>query len=229
MIPTSGSGKPTIAVESDEIEIMIAIRDVAQDVGIDAKRAQTYGIWTVCYRRYCESHEIPWLWMDSVSDFMTYLEERADVSPVERDRALDGIMFYLTDVRHIQDEADAERLEGRCPESTRSLFAQLLLRCGVPITQAIQLRVSDVDIRNSEVEIGKDETHPDRSVTVPPSVRTGLKNHLRRLRRRTDDANPLLFGHRGIPDVDRLRRVEDVGKTTKLATQVMQSFSDDNP
>jgi hypothetical protein len=51
-----------------------------------------------------------------------------------------------------------------------------------------------------------------------------LKEHLRRLRRRTDDTNPFLFGHRGIPDVERIREIDDVEETTKLATRVMQSF-----
>lgn len=224
MVSMTGSGKPTIAVSHDEVEIMIAIRKVAQTVGIDARRAQSYGIWTVCYRRYCQSHDIPWLWMDSVSEFMAYLEERPDVSPIERDRALDGIMFYLSDVRRIQDDEAAEEEVNKRPDSTRSLFAQLLLRCDIPITQAVQLRFEDVDIQRSEVEVEQSKGRASRTVTVPPSVRTGLKEHLRRLRRRTDDTNPLLFGHRGIPDVERIREIDDVEETTKLATRVMQSF-----
>jgi integrase len=84
--------------------------------------------------------------------------------------------------------------------------------------------MEDVDIQRSAVEVEQSKGRASRTVTVPPSVRTGLKEHLRRLRRRTDETNPLLFGHRGIPDVDRIREIDDVEETTKLATRVMQSF-----
>jgi hypothetical protein len=230
----SQSDKPTIAVENDEIDIITAIRKLAPKFNISPRRAETYGIWTVCYRRYCQSRDIPWLWMDSVQEFMSFLDERADVSATERDRALDGIMFYLSDVRRVQEDDAAAERRNRRPKSTRSLFAQLLLRCDIQLTQAVRLRFEDVDVRSSEVKVrpADEEDEADesaeetRTITLPPSVRSGLKDHLRRLRERTDETNPLLFGHRGVADDSRRRDADDVERTTKLATQVMKAFDE---
>jgi integrase len=220
----SRSGKPTIAVDQEDLEILHTIRSVAPKVGVGPRRAQTYGIWTVCYRRYCQSRDIPWLWMNSVSEFMTFLEDRSEVSRAERDRALDGVMFYLSDVRRAQDDADAKGRHTAPPTSTRSLFAQLLLRCDIQLTEAMQLRFEDVNVRSSEVSVGAADGSDHRTVTLPPSVRTGLKNHLRRLRERTDDTNPRLFGHRGVAHAERSHSDDDVDRSTQIATRVMQTF-----
>ena len=229
--------KSTIAVDHDEIQIITAIRQAAPQFNVNRKRAEMYGIWMICYRRYCESQGIPWLMMDSVSKFMASLEERDNVSAAERDRALDGIMFYLTDVRRSEEAEEASARRGAPPESTRSLFAQLLLRCDIPLTQAIRLRSNDVDVGRSELVLrpaGKDDGNR-HAVTLPPSVRTGLKNHLRRLQDRTDATNPRLFGHRGLANrgADRgsersENAGEDVARTTKIATRVMQTFDDES-
>ena len=224
--------KSTIAVDHDEIQIITAIRQAAPQFNVSRKRAEMYGIWMICYRRYCESRGIPWLMMDSVSKFMASLEERDNVSAAERDRALDGIMFYLTDVRRSQEAKEASARRSAPPESTRSLFAQLLLRCDVPLTQAIRLRSDDVDVGRSELVLRSAAEDDERdAITLPPSVRTGLKNHLRRLQDRTDATNPRLFGHRGLADHGADRRgerseevEEEVARTTKIATRVMQTF-----
>lgn len=223
--------KSTIAVDHDEIQIITAIRQAAPQFNVSRKRAEMYGIWMICYRRYCQNQGIPWQMMDSVSKFMASLEERDNVSAAERDRALDGIMFYLTDVRRSQEAEETSARSTAPPESTRSLFAQLLLRCDVPLTQAIRLRSDDVDVGRSELVLrpAEEEGGEHQAITLPPSVRTGLKNHLRRLQDRTDATNPLLFGHRGLGDRPPERSEEaeeDVARTTKIATRVMQTFDD---
>jgi hypothetical protein len=230
----SDSGKPTIALERKEFEVLESIRRLAPRYNISTKQAEAYGVWTVCYRRYCKARDIPWLWMSSVSDFMDFLDTRDEVSKSERNRALDGIMYYLTDVRQAEDEEDAEKSERRrTPNSTRSLFGQLLLRCNIELTEAFKLRFEDVRLGESSVKI-KDDDEDERVIEVPPSMRSGLKKHLQRLRERTDADNPLLFGHRGLEAGDEgeaapdrtIGEDADPARTTKLATMVMQSFDD---
>jgi len=223
--------KPTIALDQTEFEVLSSIRSLAPQFGVPSKRAEAYGVWVVCYRRYCKVHDRPWLWMSSVSDFMDFLDTRSEVSDPERNRALDGIMFYLADVRKAEDEEnDKEKMKrSRVPSSTRSLFGQLLLRCDIQLTQAMQLRATDVKLGESTVTVHDRESDESQVIEVPASLRSGLKKHLERLRDRTDTDDPYLFGHRGPEDEQEEEMDEpDPERTTELATLIMQAFDEDD-
>lgn len=225
----SDSGKPTVALVKEEFEILSAFRQHAPRYRVHPKRAEIYSIWMICYRRYCQARDIPWLWMTSVSNFMDFLDSRSEVSAVERNRALDGIMLYLTDIRPDQEEHAAKEQDRIQPRSTRSLFAQLLLRCDVEITEAIHLRASDVRLGESRVTLrGRSG---ERSVEIPPRLRNGLKEHIRSVQDRHDDSDPRLFAHRGFFDESLTSGADwnetsdpDVERSTQLATRVMQAF-----
>jgi len=225
----TASEKPTIALDPLDLDVLSSIRALAPEFDVPAKRAEAYGVWVVCYRRYCSVHDIPWLWMSSVSKFMDFLDTRDEVSEPERNRALDGIMFYLADVRRAEDEENEKKnlRRSRVPSSTRSLFGQLLLRCNIQLTQALQLRVEDVKLGDSSVVIQDEESEEAHVVEVPASLRTGLKKHLERLRDRTEDVNPYLFGHRAPEEEARERDEADPERSTRLATLIMEAFDEE--
>ncbi len=225
----TASEKPTIALDPSDLDVLSSIRALAPEFDVPAKRAEAYGVWVVCYRRYCSVHDIPWLWMSSVSKFMDFLDTREEVSEPERNRALDGIMFYLADVRRAEDEENEKKnlRRSRVPSSTRSLFGQLLLRCNIQLTQALQLRVEDVKLGDSSVVIQDEESEEAHVVEVPASLRTGLKKHLERLRDRTEDVNPYLFGHRAPEEEARERDEADPERSTRLATLIMEAFDEE--
>jgi hypothetical protein len=225
----SASDKPTIQLDQTEFSVLSSIRALAPEFNVPSKRAEAYGVWVVCYRRYCKVHDLPWLWMSSVSNFMDFLDTRSEVSESERNRALDGIMFYLADVRRAEDEENDKKnmKRSRVPSSTRSLFGQLLLRCDIQLTQAMQLRATDVKLGESSVTVRNRETDETRVIEVPASIRSGLEKHLERLKERSESDNPFLFGHRG-PDTDDPEQDEaDPERTTKLATLIMQAFDEE--
>jgi hypothetical protein len=221
------SDKDTISLDQEELGILDAIRKVAPRHHVDQKLAQTYGVWTVCFRRYCEEKGVPWLWMSSVSDFMDFLDAHPNVSAHERDRALDGIMFYITDVhKKRQDEETEDADDASVPRSTQSLFAKMLLRCDVQLTEALHLRFEDVDPDEAAVTLSREGDHDTRTVTLPSTLNEGLKHHLERVEARTDSTNPLLFGHRGSADDES---TEEIEKSTELATRVMKTFDKELP
>lgn len=225
-------GKSTIAIDTDEFAILDAIRRYAPEFRIDSVRAETYAIWTICFRRYCVQTGIPWQWMDSVSYFMNFLQARADVSAAERNRALDGIMFYLNDVRHAKDEDDAEAVrQSAHPQSTRSLFAQLLLRCDIRISEALRLRLSNVQMAESKLNVPRSTSQRGgpETVELPPSLRRSLQRHVRRLRAQTSENDPLLFDQNREPTPrasrDAATAPSDLKRSAELATLVMNTLS----
>lgn len=227
------SEKATIAIQTDEFAILDAIRRYAPKFKIEPVRAESYAIWTICFRRYCLQNGIPWLWMDSVSRFMSFLQNRPEVSPDERNRALDGIMFYLNDVREAKDKEETRATRRPSdPQSTRSLFAQLLLRCDIRITEALQLRASNVQMAESRLDVPNTQRgnaqrgDAPRTVELPPSLRRSLKRHVSRIRAQQDNEDdPLLFDHgerAAAPESET--RPDALRESTQLATLVMTTL-----
>jgi len=225
------NAKDTVSLDQEELGILDAIRTAAPKHHIDQKLAQTYGVWTVCFRRYCEEQEVPWLWMSSVSDFMDFLDAHPNVSTPERERALDGIMFYITDVhkKRQADDSDEDTAPSSVPRSTQSLFAKMLLRCDVQLTEALHIRFEDVDLDEAEVTVPRDADRGPRTISLPSTLNKGLKHHLNRVDDRTSASNPLLFGHRGEGAPSTPSTEEDIERSTELATRVMQTFDRDPP
>jgi hypothetical protein len=228
----ASSHKPTVALDAEEMDLLDTIRQAAPRHGIDARQAQAYGIWTVCFRRFCEEEGRPWLWMDSVSSFMDYLEDRPDVSSEERDRALDGIMFYITDVHRTAgsdgaapDDASAEEKAERPPGSTKSLFARLLMQYDLRLTAALRLRRHDVDLTTGTLTLPSDPDHDTRQVRLSGALRKGLTRHLDRVQARSTDANPRLFGRRALNSSSE----PDTDSASALATRVMQTLDTPPP
>lgn len=225
----SFADKNTVALDEDELEIFNAIRTLAPKHRIAPKLAQTYGVWTVCFRRYCEAQSIPWLWMSSVSDFMDFLDDHSNVSPQERNRALDGIMFYITDVHKArQKDSEDEKRSSSVPQSTKSLFAEMLLRCDVSLTGALRIRREDVRLDNATVTVPGDEDRTTQVVPLSSTLHEGLEYHVERVEDRTTATNPLLFGPRTADErTDESDSTdEDFDRSTELATRVMKTFGD---
>ncbi len=228
-----GSEKQTVSLEEEELDILDDIRRAAPKHHIDKKLAQAYGVWTVCFRRYCKEKDVPWLWMSSVSDFMDFLDGHPNVSPTERDRALDGIMFYITDVhrQRKEEESEEDKDHTSIPRSTQSLFAKILLRCDVQLTQALQLRRKDVRLDEATVTLPGEGDYDTREVSLPSTLNEGLKHHLRRVEDRSSGSNPLLFRHRDDPDDEEPAESteESIEQSTELATRVMKTFDIEQP
>lgn len=224
----SFSEKETIALEQEEFEILDAIRALAPKHHVAPKLAQTYGVWTVCFRRYCRDRDIPWLWMSSVSDFMDFLDAHPKVSPPERNRALDGIMFYITDVHQTRKKDQEAEHRSSPPSSTESLFARMLLRCDVQITEVLRLRREDVHLDEATVSLSGHAEEESRTVSLPDTLRDGFKRHVERVEDQTTSTNPLLFRrqHSTSERSESLRDVDDdeIERSTELATRVLKTF-----
>ncbi len=229
------SGKNTVPLDEDEFRVLDTIRRTAPQHDLSPKLAQAYGAWTVCFRRYCQEQGLPWLWMSSVSDFMEFLDAHPTVSDAERNRALDGIMFYITDVHGARtasssDDAEETRNGESVPRSTQSLFAQMLLRCDVQLDEALHLRRDDVRLDDDALYVPGGEDRASRTVSLPSLLQKGLRHYVERIEDRTATANPRLFGPyepsaRTDPAADPGTE-EELDRSTELATQVMKTFGD---
>lgn len=220
--------KPTINVRNEEVDLLDTIRRLAPQFNVPRQRAEIYGVWTICYHRFCSNQDLPVVWMDSVSAFMDFLGSQAQLSEAERNQALDAVMFYLTDIRHAEDQDEIDEVESfPRPTSARSLFAHLLLRCSIEMKQALKLRADDVDMDSGTIRIRTGNRV--RTIQLLPSLRSGMRMHLDRIRAETEEDNPLLFGlDAPTTSMETLDEPspspDDVEHATEAATRVMKTL-----
>lgn len=221
------SNTPTIHVGNDEVKILSAIRRFAPTFNVSDKQAEIYGVWTICYHRFCQKQDIPLLWMQSVSDFMDFLDANQNLTPAERNQALDAVMFYLNDVRRASDEAELDEVESFArPSTPRSLFGHLLLRCNIEVDDALTLRVSDVDLDNANLRVTTEDA--TRIIDLLPSLRAGMRAQIERAKHRAKAEDPLLFDADSSSDPATIDFDPDeaVHQATQAATRVMKTFDD---
>jgi integron integrase len=128
-----------------------------------------------------------------VSRFLTYLAVKREVSPSTQNQALNAIVFLYKRVldrplQHI-DAARARRKQ-RVPvvfsqREVAEIFKQLnglprivvslLYGSGLRLTEALQLRVQDIDFDRGELIVRNGKGGKDRITVLPTALRTELK------------------------------------------------------
>jgi hypothetical protein len=137
-------------------------------------------------------------------------------------------MFYLTDIRHAEDQDEIDEVESfPRPTSARSLFAHLLLRCPIEMKQALKLRADDIDMESGTICIQTGDG--SRTIQLMPSLRAGMRMHLKRIQSETEEDNPLLFGldapTMSMETIDEPSpSSDDVEGATEAATRVMKTL-----
>jgi hypothetical protein len=172
----------------------------ALDQGFDPERAETYGVWILCFARYCAAHGIDPPAAAQVPNFMAYLAGRPDLTVQERDRALDAVLFAVTEVPDaFVSGAPPERTlpaaaspgeasspsgfrKGRTSTSGGQALTHLLLHTEIQLYDAVRLRISDVDRDAGVIRVGSDLHR--REIPLPDRVRTDVGAAARRALRR---------------------------------------------
>jgi integron integrase len=154
-----------------------------------------------------------------VESFLTHLAVERRVSASTQNQALGAILFLY---RHVLD-ADLPWLENvvRARKSLHvpvvlprrevqtllaqleppfHLIAQLLYGSGLRLTEALRLRVKDVDFAYSQIVVRDGKGRKDRVTILPDSVAAALQNHLRRIREQHTGALQRGYGGVDLPE-----------------------------
>ena len=135
-----------------------------------------------------------------VEDYLTYLAVQANVAASTQSQAFNALVFLYKQVLKQPLEnikAIRTRKEQRIPvvltreevkqilsllENTSGLLAKLLYGCGLRITEAVRLRVQDIDYGYKQVTVRNGKGMKDRVTPFPESIEPLLTNHLKRVR-----------------------------------------------
>ena len=134
-----------------------------------------------------------------VEMFLTHLAVQESVAASTQNQALNALVFLFTRVleRPLENMSAARpRKEPRIPvvltreevkqvlallEGTSELVVKLLYGCGLRITEAVCLRVQDIDYDYKQVTVRNGKGGRDRVTPFPGNLEPLMKNHLERV------------------------------------------------
>ena len=154
--------------------------------GFSPIRAETYGVWILCFARYCKAHDVDPPSAAQVPNFMDYLANRPDLTASEREHALDAVLVALTEVPHaFASGAPPDRTlpahgaaspSGYDPNTETTpggrALTHLLMETDVRLYDAVRLSISDIDRENGVLHV---RSGPEsRRVPLTDSLRSDL-------------------------------------------------------
>jgi len=154
-----------------------------------------------------------------VERFLTHLAVDRHVASSTQNQALAAILFLYREVLEIDlpwienvvrarmpvrvpvvlPRADVQRLLDQL-DGEFHLIAQLLYGSGLRLTEALRLRVKDIDFEYSQVVVRDGKNRKDRVTILPDGVVPSLRLHLRRVAEQHERAVALGFSGVELPD-----------------------------
>lgn len=138
---------------------------------------------------------------NKIETYLTHLTIEGDVAPATQNQAMNALIFLYKRVlkQELTGEIDAVRSvkKNKVPvvlsreevaavisimEGVPRLVTQLLYGSGLRISEALRLRVQDIDFAYKQITVRSGKGGKDRVTTFPKSMEPLLKDHLNRVK-----------------------------------------------
>lgn len=153
-----------------------------------------------------------------VGAFLDDLAVQREVSASTQNQALSALLFLYREVLKIDlpwvqeftpakrpqrvpvvlTPEEVRRLLGKM-EGTQQIIAQLLYGGGLRLTEALRLRVKDVDFGYQQIVVRDGKGAKDRVTTLPEAVQPALQRHLQRVKLLHEEEVEAGFGEVWLP------------------------------
>jgi len=177
-----------------------AIREAARLRHYSLRTEKTYIGWARRFLRFCGGRHPRELGAPEITTFLTHLAVDLKVSASSQNQALQALLFLYREVLQIDlpmlsDVVRASKPQ-RLPvvlthEEVRRVFANLsgrsrlvvglLYGSGLRLSEALEVRVKDLDLERRELIVRNGKGAKDRVTMIPAELTSPLKNHLAEL------------------------------------------------
>jgi integron integrase len=185
------------AVPSPKPRLLDRVRTVIRSRNYSPRTEKAYVFWIRRFivfsgRRHPDTMAEP-----EISRFLEALATRLRVSASTQNQAFSAILFLYRavlgrELKGLQSTPRA-KLPERVPvvlspaevalifshmKGTSALAAALLYACGLRLTEALQLRVKDIDFDRKEIVVRRGKGQKDRRTMLPPGLEVAVLTHL---------------------------------------------------
>ncbi len=183
--------------------LMTETRDLMRRLHYSIHTERAYCDWIVRFIKFHHLQERETLFVEAenkVEDFLTHLAVQGNVAAATQKQAFNALVFLYKRVldRPLENiEATRSHKEQRVPEvltreevkqiltfidGTAALIVKLLYGSGLRITEAVRLRIQDVDFGYKQITVRNGKGEKDRVTPFPSNLEVLLKNHLERVK-----------------------------------------------
>ena len=167
------------------------------------KTETSYVTWVTRFFRYHKNEDVESLDKNDVVEYLNYLVNERDVANSTHNQALCAIVFLFKNVLKKEvagmDDLRYSKKAHRLPtvlskeevkeiisnmSGMPKLIAFLMYGTGMRISEAIRLRVQDVDFANSQIYVRNAKGLKDRTTLLPASLKKALMKQLARVKAR---------------------------------------------
>ncbi len=192
-----------MSIKISKTNLLEDVRDTLRRLHYSIHTERAYCDWILRFVHFHHLQEREALLIESekkVEDFLTHLAVQADVAASTQNQAFNALVFlYNRVLKHSLEGVDAARTrkEKRIPvvltreeiklvlafmEGTSDLVVKLLYGGGLRITEAVRLRVQDIDYGFKQITVRNGKGLSDRVTPFPESLAPLLHNHLERVK-----------------------------------------------
>lgn len=158
---------------------------------------QSYTRWIVRYVKYRGTPHPRSVGKADVREYLSHLATTQNVAASTQNQALNALLFLYRDVlgrtwdevSEFERAKEPERLpvvltpaEGKRVltnmEGTNRLVASLLYGAGLRLSEALRLRVKDIDVEYEQIRVRQGKGKKDRCTLLPSSLTAGLQRQL---------------------------------------------------
>nr|WP_105014151.1 integron integrase [Salinibacter sp. 10B] len=175
------------------------VRAACRRSGYTYRTEQTYTRWIVRYVKYHNTRHPSKMGKEEVRKYLSYLATKRRVAASTQNQALNALLFLYRDVlgREWDEITDFERANEpeRLPivlseeetrallgemEGTNGLVAHLLYGAGLRLSEALRLRVKDLDFGYEQITVRQGKGKKDRRTILPDPLEAPLRRQLQK-------------------------------------------------
>ncbi|MFN0161273.1 MAG: integron integrase [Burkholderiales bacterium] len=205
-LPTVGGRAPTSVARSKAVQdlppltavkLLDQVRERIRYLHYSLRTEDVYVYWIRFFIRFHKLRHPRDLGAKEVEAFLSWLANVRQVAPSTHKQALAALLFLYSKVLGLDlpwlKDIGRPRVQTRLPvvlsleevtaivtrlQGEHRLFARLLYGTGMRITEALQLRVKDIDFAQRAIIIRHGKGGKDRVVMLPTSLESGLRDQL---------------------------------------------------
>lgn len=182
------------------LTLLVAVRERIRLRHYSLRTEKAYIGWVRRFVRFCGGRHPRELGADAVTTFLTHLSVDLKVSASTQNQALQALLFLYREVLELRlpflDQIVRATKPRRLPvvlthEEVRRVFANLggrsrlvvglLYGSGLRLTEALEIRVKDLDLQRRELVVRNGKGAKDRVTVVPTGLVDPLQMHLAEL------------------------------------------------
>jgi integron integrase len=191
---------------SQSPKLLDAVRSACRRRGYSLRTEQSYSRWIVRYVRFHGTRHPRTLGAEEVRAYLSHLATTRNVAASTQNQALNALVFLYDQVLHTELGSFRGFVRAKRPRrlplvlsreevrrlltamrSTNRLIASLLYGAGLRISEALRLRVKDLDFDRHQLMVRAGKGNKDRRAILPALLVPALKRQLRKAKALHDE------------------------------------------